>query len=95
MKNSDCWFSSPTQIYWCCKALRDGRCINHRTEVREVRGWRLAAICERLCKQYGWPLITEYRGPENTAYYSLAPGMDLFKLSYPASAPLLADEAFR
>ncbi|SDY53817.1 hypothetical protein [Citreimonas salinaria] len=95
MTKTDRWFSSPTQVYWCCKALIEGRSISHKTEIREVRGWRLAAICERLRKQYHWPILTEYRGPENTAYYRLAPGTDLTKLRYPASARALADEVAR
>ncbi|WP_306132236.1 hypothetical protein [Roseivivax marinus] len=95
MTTQDRWFSSPTQVFWAAKALIEGRTISHKTEIREVRGWRLAAICERLRKQYGWPILTEYRGPQNTAYYHLAPGTDLTKLRFPAFARSLAGEVAR
>ncbi len=95
MIEQDRWFSGQTQVYWCCKALTERRSISHKTEIREVRGWRLAAICERLRKQYGWPILTEYRGPENTAYYRLAPGTDPAKLRFPASARSLVDGVVR
>jgi hypothetical protein len=72
MTKSERWFSSPTQVFWCCKALIEGRSISHRTEIREVRGWRLAAIAHRLKHHYGWPIVVEFKGPENTAYYQLA-----------------------
>ena len=88
MTKPDRWFSSPTQVYWCCKALIERRSISHKTEIREVRGWRLAAICERLRKQYGWPIVTEYRGPENTAYYRLAPETDLAIAALPCLCAL-------
>lgn len=86
MSKHDRWYSNPTQVYWTCKALIEGRSISHKTEIREVRGWRLAAICERLRREFGWPILTEYRGSENTAYYRLAPGTDVGTLRYPPSA---------
>ena len=91
-KSSDRWFSSPTQVYWCCRALLDGRSISHRTEIREVKGWRLAAICHRLKAEYGWPILSEPRGPVNTAYYRLRPGFDRKALRFPPSAQALAEE---
>lgn len=91
MKNSTRWYSSPTQIFWACKALLDGREINHRSEIREVRGWRLAAICHRLKSEFGWPIVVTYRGPENIAHYKLAPGADLLKLRFPPSAKSLSE----
>jgi hypothetical protein len=57
-----------------------------------VKGWRLGAIIHTLRDKYGWPILTELRGPENVAYYRLAPGTDLAKLSYPPSARRLAEE---
>ena len=90
MTNSDRWYSSPTQVFWTCKALMEGRTLTTKTEIREVKGWRLAAITERLRKQFDWPILTDYRGPENIAHYRLAPGTDLSKLRLPPSAKSLA-----
>lgn len=89
MANSDRWYSSPTQIYWTCDALMRGRVLSTKTEIREVKGWRLAAITEKLRKQYHWPILTDYRGPENVAYYRLAPGTDISCLRFPPSAKSL------
>lgn len=91
MTKSNRWYSSPTQVYWACKALLTGRTISHRTEIREVRGWRLAAIVERLRRQYGWPIDVDYRGPDNTAHYRLRPGTDPASLRFPPSAKALAE----
>ena len=85
------WHSNETQVYWCCKALLDGRTISHRTEIREVNGWRLGAIVHNLKKKYHWPIVAEYRGPENVAYYSLPPGTDRTRLHFPPSAKGLAE----
>lgn len=93
MTDQDRWYSSPTQIYWCCKALIEGRCVSHKTEIREVKGWRLAAICERLRREYGWPILTEYRGPDCIAYYRLAPGTNISELQFPPSARRLIEGA--
>ncbi|MGR3804910.1 MAG: hypothetical protein ACU0AY_15660 [Marinibacterium profundimaris] len=92
MAQTDRWYSSPTQIFWTCKALLDGRTLTHKTEIREVKGWRLAAITEKLRKKYGWPILTEYRGPECIAHYRLAPGTDISRLRFPPSAKSLADD---
>jgi len=46
--SSNQWFSGHSQVFWTCKALLEGRTINHRMEIREVRGWRLGAIIHRL-----------------------------------------------
>ena len=92
MKQSDKWFSNPTQVYWTCKALIDGRTINHRTEIREVHGWRLGAIVHRLRHEFGWPILTEYWGKQTIAYYRLKPGTDLTKLRLPRSAKRLSEE---
>ena len=91
MPKQDKWYSTPTQVFWCCKALIEGRTISHKTEIREVRGWRLAAICERLRKQYGWPIVAEYRGRESVAFYRLKPGTDTAILDFPPSARTLAE----
>lgn len=69
----------------------EGRVISTKSEIREVKGWRLAAITERLRKRYGWPILTEYRGSENVAHYRLAPGTDIARLRFPPSAKALAD----
>jgi len=65
--NYENFHSSDSQVYWTCKALRDGRTISHKTEIREVRGWRLGVIFQRLSHHYGWPIQAEYRGPQNVA----------------------------
>ena len=85
------WYSGATQVYWTCKALLEGRAISHKTEIREVRGWRLGAIIHRLRHEFGWPIVTEYRGPDHVAYYSLAPGFDKAALRFPRSARALAE----
>ena len=88
----DRFHSSPTQIFWCCEALRDGRTISHKTEIREVNGWRLGAIIHTLRKKYDWPIIAEYRGPENIAFYRLPPATDRSTLRFPPSAKMLAEK---
>ncbi len=92
MTKDDRWYSNPTQRHWVCKNLIEGRTLSTKTEIREVNGWRLAAITETLRRQYGWPIETELRGPENIAYYRLKPGTDPAKLRYPPSAKALAPE---
>ena len=89
---TDRWYSNPTQVYWTCKSLLEGRTISTKTEIREVRGWRLGAIIHTLRDKYHWPISTELRGPENVAYYSLAPGADRIRLRFPPSAKRLATE---
>ncbi|AYF02185.1 hypothetical protein PY32053_02592 [Paracoccus yeei] len=89
MPNSDRWYSSPTQIYWTCDALIRGRVLSTRTEIREVKGWRLAAVCHKLSSKYHWPILVDYRGPENIAHYRLAPGTDISRLRFPPSAQSL------
>lgn len=90
MTKQGSWYSGETQVYWTCKALIEGRTISHKTEIREVRGWRLGAIIHLLKSKYHWPILVEYRGSENVAYYRLAPGTDTARLSYPPSAEGLA-----
>lgn len=87
--NSNKWYSGQSQVFWTCKALLEGRTISHKTEIREVRGWRLGAIIHRLRHHYGWPIHAEYRGPENIAHYSLKAGTDRNKLRFPRSARAL------
>jgi hypothetical protein len=86
----DRFYSSESQVFWTCKALLDNRTISHRTEIREVRGWRLGAIVHRLRHHYGWPIHAEYRGPQNVAHYFLKAGIDRSKLRFPPSARALA-----
>jgi len=90
--SSNKWFSGESQIFWTCKALLSGRSISHKTEIREVRGWRLGAIVHRLKSEYAWPIQTEYRGADNVAYYSLRPGFERASLRFPRSAQELAEE---
>ncbi|MFX0544356.1 hypothetical protein ACEWPL_002290 [Roseovarius sp. S1116L3] len=87
----DNFYSSDSQVFWTCKALLDGRTISHKTEIREVRGWRLGAIIHRLRHDYGWPIQTEYRGPQNVAHYSLKAAIDRAELRFPRSARTLGD----
>lgn len=82
----DQFYSSATQVEWTCRALLSGRAIGHHEEIAEVQGWRLAAIVWRLKHKYGWPILTEYTGPENRAQYKLEPGCDRAKLLFPQSA---------
>lgn len=84
--------SGNTRVYWTCKALLAGRTINHQTEIREVRGWRLGAIIHRLRIQYGWPILVEYVGRSNVALYRLDPDADLSRLRFPTSAIELRKE---
>ncbi len=86
------WHSNESQIFWCCNALLAWRELSHRTKIREVNGWRLSAIIHNLKTKYTWPILAEYRGPENVAYYRLAPGTDRAKLRFPPSAKALATE---
>jgi hypothetical protein len=89
--NTDKFYSRPTQVFWTCQALLKGRTISHVTEIREVRGWRLGAIIHRLKSDYGWPIQTTYRKPDNVAFYSLAPGADRATLRFPPSASALGN----
>ena len=89
--SSNGWYSGETQVFWTCKALLEGRTISHKTEIREVRGWRLGAIVFRLRRDYGWPIDVEYRGPENVAHYKLRPGTDRTSLRFPRSARTLGN----
>ena len=91
MTKQHCWYSSPTQRFWTCKALIEGRVISTNMEINEVQGWRLAAIIHALAKDYGWPIESEYRGKANIKHYWLRPGTDPATLRYPLSAKTLSD----
>lgn len=86
------WFSKSTQVYWTCKALIQGRTINHMNEIGEVKGWRLGAIIHNLRRNFNWPIETEYRGPERIAYYKLPEECDWRSLEFPLSARALKCE---
>ena len=86
---TDKFYSKPTQVFWTCKALLEGREISHRTEIREVRGWRLGAIIHRLKTDYCWPIQTTYSTPDNVAFYSLKADVDRTTLRFPPSASAL------
>ncbi|WOI55590.1 hypothetical protein [Palleronia sp. LCG004] len=83
---SEHWHSNPTQIYWTCHALLQGRTITHLDEIGEVRGWRLGAIVHRLRASYGWPITTDYVGPERIAHYRLSKACHVVALRFPRSA---------
>lgn len=91
MTHSDGFYSSPTQVEWTCRALLSGRSIGHDDEIAEAKGWRLSAIVWRLKHRYGWPILTEYTGPENLARYKLQPGCDRTRLRFPRSARSLSE----
>lgn len=95
MSKQDRWFSSPTQVYWACEALINGRTISHKTEIREVKGWRLGAIIHLLRSKYHWPIEADYRGSECVAHYKLRAGTDPKRLTFPPSAIALAKEISR
>lgn len=84
------FYSSDSQIRWACIGFLSGRTLGHNDEIAEAQGWRLAAIVWRLKNKYGWPISTEYVGPENRACYKLIPGTDRAKLAFPPSARDLA-----
>lgn len=86
------WHSNQTQIYWTCRALAEGRTINHMDEIGEVQGWRLGAIIHNLRTRYKWPILTDYRGPERIAHYRLPTGCNVLALDYPRSAKMLRAE---
>lgn len=86
------WHSNRTQVFWTCKALIEGRVINHMDEIGEVNGWRLGAIVHNLRSKYGWPIRTEYRGPDNIAHYWLPGGCRWRLLRFPLSAGMLKEE---
>lgn len=91
MTSSNRWYSNTTQVFWTCEALMRGRIISTKSEIRAVKGWRLAAIVHRLKDDYGWPILTDYRGAENVAHYRLKPGTDISRLRFPPSAMDQAD----
>lgn len=70
----------------------DGRTLSTRTEIREVKGWRLAAVTEKLRRRYAWPILTDYRGSDNIAHYRLAPDTDISRLRLPPSAKHIREE---
>lgn len=86
------WHSNRTQVYWTCKALAQGRTINHMHEIGEVKGWRLGAIIHNLRRKYRWPIETEYKGPERIAHYRLAKRTDWRALDFPRSAKAVRDD---
>jgi len=86
---TDNMYSSAPQIAWACKALLEGRTINHATEFMECQGWRLSGIIHVLRKKHGWPIITELRGKGNIGHYFLETGLDIGKLELPRSAKRL------
>lgn len=85
------WHSNQTQVFWACKALLNGRTITHMDEIGEVRGWRLGAIIHNLRTKYAWPILTDYRGPENIAHYKLKPNTPWQALRFPRSAIALRE----
>ncbi|SDJ16449.1 hypothetical protein [Lutimaribacter saemankumensis] len=89
---ADNWYSKRSQVYWTCSALVQGRSINHRDEIAESHGWRLGAIIHTLRSKYGWPIKTDYQGPERVAHYRLSRRTDWRALEFPRSATALKDE---
>ncbi|WP_419903477.1 hypothetical protein [Kiloniella sp.] len=85
-------YSSKTQIYWACKSFCDGRTLSHKTEIREMDGWRLAAIVHNLRKKYNWPIRGEYRGVNNIMHYWLYRDCQQTTLAFPRAAKDLKQE---
>jgi len=83
---NDLWYSNRTQVYWTCRALATGRTISTLDEIGEARGWRLGAIIHTLRTQYGWPILTDYVGPERIGHYRLPKDCNVLALNYPRSA---------
>ena len=91
MSKQDRWHSNQTQRAWVCAELLSGRTITTKTEIREVNGWRLAAIIHALRDAYDWPIESEYRGKSKIKHYWLRPGTDPAKLRFPPSAKHLLE----
>ncbi|CAN0600588.1 unnamed protein product, partial [Ectocarpus sp. 12 AP-2014] len=64
MAQSDSFYSKPTSVFWTCNALITGRTITHQDEMAEIGAWRLGAIIHRLKREFDWPVLVDYRGPE-------------------------------
>ncbi|MBI1494800.1 hypothetical protein [Halocynthiibacter styelae] len=91
--NDTRWFADRTQRFYVCSALLSGEVLSHRTTIRHVDCWRLAAIIEVLANQYDWPIEREYRGKDKIRYYWLKPGTRLCDLNFPPSAKSLKEDA--
>lgn len=92
MTKQDRWFSGDTLVHWTCKALINRRAISHRTEIREIRGWRLGAIIHRLRWEFHWPIEADYKWSASVAHYRLVPRTEVASLKFtPSSADLGAD----
>lgn len=89
MAQADNFYSKQTSVFWVCNALKQGRTITHQDEMREIRSWRLGAVIHRLKREFEWPIIVEYRGPEKVAFYALDPNADHSTLRFPKSAQAL------
>ncbi|SDJ63833.1 hypothetical protein [Aliiruegeria lutimaris] len=89
---NDPWYSNPTQVYFACRALALGKTLNHMDVIMGVRGWRLGAIVHTLRVIYGWPIVTEFCGPERIGHYRLNPTCDPTELDFPPSARRLVEE---
>lgn len=94
MQREDRFYSNPSQRFWVCQSLLAGRTLTTKTEIREVNGWRLAAIIHALIHEFGWPIRSEYRGKDNIKHYWLAPGTNRASLKFPRSAQALAQEGY-
>ena len=89
---SDQWYISLTQVYYACRALALGKTLNQVNVIQGVRGWRLGAIVHTLRSHYGWPIVTEYRGPERIGHHQPEKTCDPSELDFPPSAQRLAVE---
>ena len=87
------WISSDTAIAWACRELLKGRTISHPDEIGEAGAWRLGAIIHVLRKRYGWPIITERRGPARIAYYRLGKADGPLELPMSAKRGAVASSA--
>ena len=81
MSKQERWYSSPTQRFWACKALIEGREISHETEISEVM-YTSQACYSRKKAIVGAETVAQYKkgtkvnivAATDTGYYKLADG---------------------
>ncbi|HDY96308.1 hypothetical protein LCGC14_0153770 [marine sediment metagenome] len=84
-------YSHDKQVHWSCKTLVDQCETSHSPEIKEVSGWRLGAIIQRLKPDYGWPIKTRYHSSWNVAIASPPVETDRTDQCFPPSEPALGN----